>query len=148
VGVSVSRVGGNAQIKAMKQVAGRLRIDLARYREVLSFAQFSTDLDKSTLAQLTRGARITEMLKQPQFEPMPVEEQVMMFYVGNGGYLDDLPVEQVRDFETEFLRFMRDRHPDTGNQIRSTKILSSDTEDMLKRGIEEFKTGFVAAQKA
>jgi F-type H+-transporting ATPase subunit alpha len=148
VGVSVSRVGGSAQIKAMKQVAGRLRIDLARYREVLSFAQFSTDLDKATLAQLTKGARLTEILKQPQFEPMPVEEEVMIFYAGNGGYLDDIPVEQVRDFETEFLRFMRDHHPDVGNQIRSTKTLSSDTEDMLKRGIEEFKTRFVAAQKA
>jgi F-type H+-transporting ATPase subunit alpha len=148
VGVSVSRVGGSAQIKAMKQVAGRLRIDLARYREVLSFAQFSTDLDKATLSQLTRGARLTEMLKQPQFEPMPVEEEVMMFYIGNGGYLDDLPVEQVRDFETEFLRFMRDHYPDVGNQIRSTKILASDTEEMLKRGIDEFKKGFVAAQKA
>ncbi|HAH86290.1 MAG TPA: F0F1 ATP synthase subunit alpha, partial [Armatimonadetes bacterium] len=86
VGVSVSRVGGSAQIKAMKQVAGRLRIDLARYREVLSFAQFSTDLDKATLAQLTKGARLTEILKQPQFEPMPVEEEVMIFYAGNGGY--------------------------------------------------------------
>ncbi len=148
VGVSVSRVGGNAQIKAMKQVAGRLRIDLARYREVLAFAQFATDLDKATQAQLTRGAHLIEMLKQPQFEPMSVEQQVMALYVGNSGYLDDLPLGQVRPFEREFLRFMNSSYPDVGLDIKKTKILSEATEELLKKAIEEFKAQFVAANKA
>lgn len=144
VGVSVSRVGGNAQIKAMKQVAGRLRIDLARYREVLAFAQFATDLDKATQAQLTRGSRLTEALKQPQFEPMPVEKQVMALYVGNSGYLDDLEISKVRQFEREFLPFMDSSYPDVGLDIRKSKVLSEETENKLKAAIEEFKARFAA----
>ncbi len=146
VGVSVSRVGGNAQIKAMKQVAGRLRIDLARYREVLAFAQFATDLDKATQAQLARGSHLTELLKQPQFEPMPVEQQVIVLYVGNGGYLDDLPIEQVRSFEREFLLFVNTNYPDIALDIKKTKTLSETTEELLKKAVEEFKAGFVKAQ--
>lgn len=145
VGVSVSRVGGNAQIKAMKQVAGRLRIDLARYREVLAFAQFATDLDKATQSQLTRGAHLTEMLKQPQYEPMPVEKQVMIIYAGNSGYLDDVPLERVRDFQVEFQRFMDTKYPDVGLDIKTTKVLSEATEQKLKQAIVEFKTGFMRA---
>jgi F-type H+-transporting ATPase subunit alpha len=142
VGVSVSRVGGNAQIKAMKQVAGRLRIDLARYREVLAFAQFATDLDKVTQAQLARGARLTEILKQPQYEPMPVEKQVMIIYAGNEGYLDDIPVEQVKRFEKEFFQFMDSKYPDVGMQIKNTKALSKETEELLKKAIADFKQQF------
>jgi F-type H+-transporting ATPase subunit alpha len=142
VGVSVSRVGGNAQIKAMKQVAGRLRLDLARFRDVQAFAQFATDLDKATQAQLVRGERLTEILKQPQYEPEPVEKQVMIIYAGNAGYLDDIPVERVKEFEQEFRLFMDDKHPDVGEMIRKTKTLSADTEALLKKAIEEFKAQF------
>ena len=144
VGVSVSRVGGAAQIKAMKQVAGRLRLDLARYREVLAFAQFATDLDKATQAQLARGARLTEILKQPQFEPMPVEHQVMIIYAGNAGYLDDVPVDKVEDFEREFQRFMDAKYPDVGLQIKKTNALSDATEGLLKKAIADFKGEFKA----
>jgi len=142
VGVSVSRVGGNAQIKGMKQVAGRLRLDLARYREVLAFAQFATDLDKATQAQLGRGARLTEILKQPQFQPMPVDKQVLIIYAANSGYLDDIPLDKVRQFELEFLRFMETTHPNVGLDIKNTKILSKDTEETLKKAIDEFKAEF------
>ncbi|MHB0912529.1 MAG: F0F1 ATP synthase subunit alpha [Armatimonadota bacterium] len=141
-GVSVSRVGGNAQIKAMKKVAGRLRIDLARYREVLAFAQFATDLDKATQAQLAKGARITEILKQPQFAPMPVEKQVIIIYAANAGYLDDVPIERVKDFEREFLLFMDTRYPDVGMEIKKSKALSEETEETLKKAITEFKKQF------
>jgi len=144
VGVSVSRVGGNAQIKAMKQVAGRLRLDLARYREVLAFAQFATDLDKATQEQLSLGAHLTEILKQPQYQPMPVEQQVMIIYVGNAGYLDDVPIEKVKAFEREFLRFMADKYPDVGLQIRNTKVLSKENEDLLKKAISEFRGQYKA----
>lgn len=148
VGVSVSRVGGNAQIKAMKQIAGRLRIDLARYREVLAFAQFATDLDKATQAQLNKGGRLTEILKQPQFEPLSVEKQVIIIYAANSGYLDDIPIENVRDFEREFQRFMESNYPDVGLQIKNTKVLSDTTEELLKKAILEFKAQFKAAIKA
>ena len=139
VGVSVSRVGGNAQIKAMKQVAGRLRLDLARYREVLAFAQFATDLDKATQYQLARGARLTEVLKQPQFEPMPVEHQVMAIYVANSVYMNDVPLEKVEEFERDFLKFMDSKYPDVGMQIKKSKVLSDETEELLKKAIAEFK---------
>jgi len=147
VGVSVSRVGGNAQIKAMKQVAGRLRLDLARYREVLAFAQFATDLDKPTQDQLARGARLTEILKQPQYEPMPVEHQVMIIYAGNSGHLDDIPVDKVKEFEREFHRFMKDKYPDVGLQIKKTNMLSETTEELLKKAIGDFKGQFKPAEK-
>ena len=148
VGVSVSRVGGNAQIKAMKQIAGRLRIDLARYREVLAFAQFATDLDKATQAQLQKGSRLTEILKQPQFEPMPIEKQVIIIYAANQGYLDDIPIARVSDFEKEFQRFMADKYPDVSVKIRTTSKLDESTEELLKKAIIEFKTQFQLANKA
>src|SRR5213594_90989 len=112
VGISVSRVGGNAQVKAMKQVAGRLRLDLAQYRALAAFAQFGSDLDKATQAQLTRGERMVELLKQGQFMPMPVEQQVVSIWAGANGYLDDLPVESVRRFEKEFLAFVEKNYPE------------------------------------
>ena len=139
VGVSVSRVGGNAQIKAMKQVAGRLRIDLARYREVLVFAQFATDLDKATQSQLNRGSKLTEILKQPQFQPMPAEQQVVILYAANSGYLDDVPIRNVKEWESEFLRFMKASYPDVAVQIKSSKVLSETTEELLKKAIADFK---------
>lgn len=146
VGVSVSRVGGNAQIKAMKQISGRLRIDLARYREVLAFAQFATDLDKATQAQLAKGARLTEILKQVQYVPMPVEQQVVVLYAGNTGYMDDVRVESVKQFERELLIFMEAKYPDVTLQIRKEKVLKDTTEEMLKKAILEFKAQFKASE--
>jgi F-type H+-transporting ATPase subunit alpha len=128
----------------MKQVAGRLRLDLARYREVLAFAQFTTDLDKATQEQITRGARLTEILKQPQYRPMPVEQQVMIIYAGNSGYLDEVPLERVKAFESEFLQFMQDKYPDVGLEIRNAKILNEKAEELLKKGIAEFREQFGA----
>src|SRR5207302_3741040 len=112
VGISVSRVGGNAQIKAMRQVAGRLRLDLAQYNELAAFAQFGSDLDKSSQAQLARGQRMVELLKQDQYVPMPVEKQVVVLHAGANGLIDDVPVEAVRKFETEILAFMERRYAD------------------------------------
>ncbi|WP_027355881.1 F0F1 ATP synthase subunit alpha [Desulfofundulus thermocisternus] len=144
VGLSVSRVGGAAQIKAMKQVAGQLRLDLAQYRELAAFAQFGSDLDKATQARLIRGQRMTELLKQKQYAPMAVEDQVMVIYAGVNGYLDDLPVEKVLPFEEEFLNYMHTSHPDVGEAIARTGELSRETEEKLKAAIVEFKKGFVA----
>ncbi len=144
VGLSVSRVGGAAQIKAMKQVAGRLRLDLAQYRELAAFAQFGSDLDKATQARLIRGQRMVELLKQKQYAPMAVEDQVMVIYAGVNGYLDDLPVEKVLPFEEEFLNYMHTSHPDVGEAIARTGELSRETEEKLKAAIIEFKKGFVA----
>src|SRR5690606_14522298 len=109
-----------AQIKAMKQVAGRLRIELAQYRELAAFAQFGSDLDKATQARLARGERLTEILKQDQYQPMPVEEQVAIIFAATNGYLDDIPVEQVRPFEKEFLPYLRNSHPEILKSIRDT----------------------------
>jgi len=148
VGISVSRVGGNAQIKAMKQVAGRLRIDLARYREVQAFAQFATDLDKATQDQLARGARLTEILKQPQYQPMPVEHQVMIIYAANNGYLDDIPIEAVKKFETGFHQFMDEKYPDVGRQIAKTREITQNNEVVLKKAIEEFRAIFKAEMES
>jgi len=142
VGLSVSRVGGAAQIKAMKQVAGSLRLDLAQYRELAAFAQFGSDLDKATLARLTRGERLVELLKQDQYQPMPVEEQVMAIFAAINGYLDDLPVEKVRPFEAEFLKFMRANYPQIGEEIRTKGVLTEDLTSRLKSAIEEFKKTF------
>jgi F-type H+-transporting ATPase subunit alpha len=139
VGLSVSRVGGSAQTKAMKKVAGRLRIDLAQYREMATFAQFGTaDLDKTTRAQLERGQRITEVLKQPQYVPMPLEKQVMILYAVTNGYLDDVPVDKISSLEEAFLRFMESNHPDVGKAIASEKALSDKTEEALKNAITQF----------
>jgi len=142
VGLSVSRVGSAAQTKAMKQVAVRLRLELAQYRELAAFAQFGTaELDKSTRAQLERGQRITEVLKQPQFAPVPLEKQVMILYAAINGYLDDVPVDKVITFETNFYRFMEANHPEIGGSIAREKEISPEAEEKLKAGIIEFKKG-------
>ncbi len=142
VGLSVSRVGGNAQIKAMKQIAGMLRLELAQYRELAAFSQFATELDKATRARLERGIRIVEILKQAQYQPMPVEEQIMIIFVGVNGYLDDLPVEKIKLFEEEFYKFMRDKYPQISLKIKKTKELAKETEEELKKAISEFKKEF------
>ncbi len=143
VGISVSRVGGNAQIKAMKKVAGTLRLDLAQYRELAAFSQFGSDLDKATQAQLNRGARLMEMLKQPQYTPLPVEKQVAIIYVGTNGHLDEYPVDAINSFEEQFLVFIENKHQDILKSIRETGVLDSDTEKALKDAIAEFKKIFV-----
>jgi len=142
VGLSVSRVGGAAQIKAMKQVAGMLRLDLAQFRELETFAQFATELDPATRAQIVRGQHLTELLKQEQYNPMPVEEQVVVLYAGVNGYLDDLPLEAVKRFERDFLRFMKEKHGDVLEDIRNRKEITEDTEKKLKDALEEFKKEF------
>ncbi len=139
VGLSVSRVGGSAQTKAMKKVAGRLRIELAQFREMATFAQFGTsDLDKTTRAQLDRGQRITEVLKQPQYVPMPLEKQIMILYAVTNGYLDNTPVDKISPFEEAFHRFMEANHPDVGKTIAAEKALSDKTEEALKNAITQF----------
>lgn len=145
-GLSVSRVGGSAQIKAMKTVAGTLRLDLAQYRELAAFAQFASDLDKATKAQLDRGQRLTELLKQGQYCPLPVEKQVMAIYLGTKGYLDDVAVKDVTRCEKEFLEFMESNHPEVGADIKNTKKISDENEAALKNAIAEFKETFVASE--
>ena len=132
VGVSVSRVGGAAQIKAMKEVAGSLRLDLSQYRELESFAAFASDLDENSKKQLDRGARLVEVLKQPQHQPMPVEEQVVAIFLGTKGHLDSVPVDDVRRFETEFLDHLRGSQDGILNDIRESKKLSEETADKLE----------------
>jgi F-type H+-transporting ATPase subunit alpha len=140
VGLSVSRVGGSAQTRAMKKVAGKLRMDLAQYRELVTFAQFgAAELDKTTRAQLERGQRITEVLKQPQYVPMNVEKEVSILYAVINGYLDDVPVDKVMAFEVAFHRFMETSHPDIGQRIDTDKQISDETEEALKQAINEFK---------
>ncbi|MQY55263.1 MAG: F0F1 ATP synthase subunit alpha [Dehalococcoidia bacterium] len=140
VGLSVSRVGGAAQTKAMKQVAGKLRLDLAQYRELATFSQFGVaELDKATRAQLERGQRITEVLKQPQYVPMSLQKEVTILHAVINGYLDDVPVEKVRAFEEGFHRFMETSHPEIGQRIAAEKELSDETEEALKQAIAEFK---------
>ena len=142
VGLSVSRVGGNAQTQAMRKVAGRLRLELAQYRELSAFAQFGTaDLDKTTRAQLDRGQRITEILKQPQYLPMPLEKEVTILYAVVNGYLDDVPLDKVSTFEDAFHKFMETNHPEIGKEIASAKDLTSEIEESLKKAIDEFKQG-------
>ncbi len=144
VGLSVSRVGGAAQIKAMKQVAGTLRLDLAQYRELAAFAQFGSDLDKATQQKLNRGARMVELLKQPQYQPMPVQEQVASLYAGTRGFMDEVPLDAVRKFESEMLEFLRNSKADILKDIVEKKALDADLEGRLKAAIEEFKKGFRA----
>ncbi|MBR1696179.1 MAG: F0F1 ATP synthase subunit alpha [Selenomonas sp.] len=139
VGLSVSRVGGSAQIKAMKQVAGTMRLDLAQYRELAAFAQFASDLDKATKAQLDRGARMVETLKQAQYSPLLVQEQVMVIFTAVRGFLADIPVEKVVEFHNDFLKFMRAQHPDIGAKIAEQKKLDDAIEAELTKAIEEFK---------
>jgi F-type H+-transporting ATPase subunit alpha len=142
VGISVSRVGSSAQIKAMKQVAGSLRLDLAAYRELQAFSQFGSDLDKATKDQLGRGARMTELLKQGRYLPLPVEEQVMAVFAGNEGFLDDLPVASITRFRDELLQFLRSTRPEIGASILDEQKLSDETAGKLKESIETFKNQF------
>ncbi len=138
VGISVSRVGGNAQIKAMKAVAGRLRLDLAQYRELEAFASFASDLDAATKKQLERGARTVELLKQPQFQPMPVEEQVVVIYAVTNGFLDAIPVAEIKEWERGFREYIGVEYPQVTDSIRKEKVLSKDREADLRRAIEAF----------
>lgn len=142
VGISVSRVGSSAQIKAMKKVAGGMKLDLAQYRELQAFSQFGSDLDKSTLARLNRGARLMEILKQGVNQPLKVEQQVVSLYTAVRGHLDDIPVSDIRRFEKEFLAFLESNHPEILASIRDTKDLVADNEAALKDAIAKFKRGF------
>jgi F-type H+-transporting ATPase subunit alpha len=141
VGISVSRVGGNAQIKAMKQVAGSLRLDLASYREMAAFAQFGSDLDKATQNTLNRGARLVELLKQGRYVPMPVERQVLAIFAGTKGYLDEVPVDGVLAFRDGFLDFVESAYPEIGATIAAEKLISPDTEARLRAALDEFSAG-------
>jgi F-type H+-transporting ATPase subunit alpha len=132
-------VGGAAQIKAMKQVAGTLRLDLAQFRELQAFAQFGSDLDKATQAQLARGQRLTEILKQPQYQPMDVALQVLVIWSATNGYIDDVPVENVRRFESELLRFVENSHPGVLQSIREKKSLTDDIKSDLAQVLSDFK---------
>ena len=146
VGISVSRVGGSAQTKAMKSVAGRLRLDLAQFRELEAFAAFASDLDAATRRQLDRGARTVEILKQPQYSPLSVEEQVMVIYAVTNGHLDALPVNRIRDWERGFLDYVRTQYPQVGDAIRTSKALGKDVEPDLKRAIEAYTQIFGSAK--
>src|SRR5687767_8305058 len=139
VGISVSRVGGNAQTKAMKKIAGSLRLDLAAYRELEAFAQLGTELDKATQAQLDRGARLVELLKQPQYKPMPMEQEVMVIYAGTKGFLDDVPVTRVQEFQTAFLKFVQTQHAQLEKTLEQKKEMTDDLEKQLKDALADFK---------
>jgi len=139
VGNSVSRVGGSAQIKAMKQVAGTLRLDLAQFRELQAFAQFGSDLDKATQAQLARGQRLTEILKQAQYQPVDVEKQVLVIWAATNGYTDDIAIEDVRQFESELLNFVENSHPGLLNNIREKKSLTDEIKSDLQQVLTDFK---------
>lgn len=145
VGLSVSRVGGKAQIKAMRQVAGKLRIDLAQYRELVVFTQFGTELDKATQMQLVRGAALVEILKQDQYSPMPIEKQVMIIYAATKGFLDDVPVSAVKKFESEFFLYLQKNHPKIEGEIAADKEMSPEFLTKLDNAITQFKSGFMFA---
>src|SRR5262249_36770219 len=147
VGISVSRVGGNAQINAMKKVAGTLRLDLAQYREKAAFAQFASDLDKATQAQLARGARMVELLKQGQFQPLPVEKQILIIYAGTKGYLDKYPLEVLSRYEKELYAFVESRRPEVLRTIRekgNDKKAWDEIENLMKSALDEFAREFTA----
>jgi F-type H+-transporting ATPase subunit alpha len=148
VGLSVSRVGGSAQIKAMRQVAGTLKLDLAQYRELAAFAQFGSDLDKVTLRQLNRGKRLTELLKQPQFSPLPTEKQVVIIYAGNNGFLDDLEVEQIRGFEDGLYKYLDASQAALLGDILAKKTLDDDLKGRIEAALKEYKQNFVAEHSA
>ncbi len=148
VGISVSRVGGSAQIKAMRQVAGSLRLDLAQYRSLAAFAQFGSDLDKTSAAQLTRGARMVEILKQGQLSPLPVEKQILIIWVGTQGYLDDMPVDQCRPFEAELYKFVENAHPGILSTIRDKKAIDDELKGQLQSAVTECKTRFLQNRAA
>ncbi len=145
VGISVSRVGGNAQIKAMKKIAGTLRLDLAQYREMAAFAQFASDLDASTRAQLERGQRLTELLKQGQYVPLPVEKQVLIIYAGTNGFVDKLPVESLKEFEQELYRHVDEKHPDLWSDIREKREITDEIKKKLDKVLKKFVKNFVAS---
>jgi F-type H+/Na+-transporting ATPase subunit alpha len=148
VGNSVSRVGGSAQIKAMRQVAGTLRLDLAQYRELAAFAQFGSDLDKATQSQLNRGARLVEILKQPQYVPLSVERQVAIIFAGTNGYLDTVPLSDVRQYEIELYKFIETRHPDLFRRIAEKKQLDDQIKGSLEQALKEFAGEFAAIRAA
>ena len=148
VGISVSRVGGNAQIKAMKQVAGRLRIDLAQYRALEAFAEFGSELDKASQQQLARGARLVEVLKQPLHQPIPVEQQVIEIYVATAGFLDDLPVADAKRFAKEFVEYVTTRHPKVSEHIAKERTLPEEIESLLREAVAEFKATFRPSEDA
>jgi len=139
VGLSVSRVGGNAQVKAMKQVAGSLRLDLAQFRELEAFAQFGSDLDKVTQAQLARGTRLVEILKQPQYEPMPVERQIAVIFAGTNGYLDEYDPRALAEYEKQLLSHIETSHPEVFDELRDKKVISDELETKLKKILDDFK---------
>ncbi len=141
VGISVSRVGGDAQIKAMKSVAGRMKLDLAQFRDLAAFAQFGSDLDPATRAQLDRGLRVQEVLKQPQYHPLPVEEQVAIIYLVNNGILDTVPVERIAEFERDYLDYLRTSHPQVLEQIRDSRALSDESTKILAAAAREYMQG-------
>jgi F-type H+-transporting ATPase subunit alpha len=145
VGLSVSRVGGSAQTKAMRSVAGSLRLELAQYRELAAFAQFGSDLDKSSQQQLNRGRRLVEILKQGQYQPLPMEKQVLIVFSGTNGFLDDIPVEQVRRFESELYRFVENGHPGILQAIREKKVIDDALKTEIKNMLTEFKQRFTSA---
>ncbi len=144
VGISVSRVGGNAQIKAMKQVAGTLRLELAQYREMAAFAQFGSDLDQTTQRQLNRGARLVELLKQGQYQPLPVEKQILIIYAGTNGFVDELPLAALKKYEQELNSFVESRHPDIFADILKKRELDADLRTKLTKALDEFKGIFKA----
>jgi F-type H+-transporting ATPase subunit alpha len=141
-GLSVSRVGSDAQKQSMKRVAGGLKADLAQYQELAAFAQFGSDLDRATQRQLERGARLMELLKQPQYSPYALEHQVMLIYVGTRGHLDEIAIESVGQWTTEFLRYMDTAHPKTGETIRTTGDFTPETEKSLKQAVEDFNANW------
>ena len=147
VGLSVSRVGGNAQVKAMRQVTGSLRLELAQYRSLAAFAQFGSELDKASQQQLTRGQRLTEILKQGQYSPVPVEKQILAIYAGTSGALDDLPIEQCRQFERELNKFVENAHPGILQEIREKKALDDKLKAEMAAALKEFKERFVREHK-
>jgi len=147
VGISVSRVGGNAQIKAMKQVAGQLRLDLAQYRELVTFAQFGTELDRASQAQLDRGVRLTEVLKQGQYEPLPVEKQVLVIYAGNRGFLDDFSVDQIDRYEKDLYEYFEREHPELLKEIAEKKEISPDLDELINKAMVSFNEGFKGASE-
>jgi len=144
VGISVSRVGGNAQIKAMKQVAGTLRLELAQYREMAAFAQFGSDLDTATQRQLNRGARLVELLKQGQYQPLSVQQQVLIIYAGTNGFVDELPLSALKKYEQELYAFVEAKHPDVFADILKKRELDGDLRAKLNKTLEEFKGAFNA----
>ena len=148
VGISVSRVGGSAQIKAMRQVAGSMKLELAQYRELAAFAQFGSDLDKATQNQLNRGQRLVEVLKQKQFSPLPFSKQILIIFAGTSGFLDDLPVDQVRDFEAELYEYVDATNPGLLRTIMEKKTLDDDLKAQMSKIIKECKETFVAERQA